>query len=172
MQRWTIAVLALLLAVALAAPSSALAQPPSTNTFKGKASFYEGKDTYLVVNFTCSSGNLSGNWTYEADGQSYSGALVPTNCALSNTGGVWSGSFSDGPVSSNPPAVSGTVGLTLTDVTRGKTYVPSTANNCGGSSPCIEGSFTSNTTGVASFDSSTATPEPGYGYATLTLSVH
>src|SRR4051812_2358906 len=97
MRRWilifVVAVQAAVL-ITLSGPMGAMAA--TSNNFKGKASVYyrtppPGSEysPYFVVNFTCSSGKLSGNWTWDTSNEtSYGGTLTASGCSLS--GPPWS----------------------------------------------------------------------------------
>src|SRR5215831_13153631 len=101
MRHWNLLFVAATLAAVLITLSGvgvARAAGPSSN-FKGKASAYDRTDpAYFVVNFTCSSNQLTGNWTWENSRKiSYSGTLGKdahghyASCLLTqNSDGSWS----------------------------------------------------------------------------------
>src|SRR5215469_17313013 len=141
MRRWNLLFVAALLAavlIALSGPNGAMAA--STSTFKGKPSvYYRNSGPYFVVNFTCSNGQLSGNWTYDIRTNSFSGTLGTTTdfatCALvpGNAAGSWSSSISPIPLY-YLGSKTGTLTLVLSNISATKTYVSDTSGT--GPPPC------------------------------------
>jgi hypothetical protein len=131
LRRWHLLVLVALLAavlITLSGPRGALAASPST--FKGKASVYDRSTlAYFVVNFTCTNGTLSGNWTWQNSLKvSYSGTLGPPSatCALTPSGTAWSSSISTIALVPQTGSTGATLTLAFLYITQTKTYVANT----------------------------------------------
>jgi hypothetical protein len=131
MHRWNLLVLVALLAailITLSGPSGAMAASPST--FKGKASVYDrSTPAYFVVNFTCTNGTLSGNWTWQNSLKvSYSGTLGPpsASCALNPNGPPWSSSMGTIALVPQTGSTGATLTLAFSHITQTKTYVSNT----------------------------------------------
>lgn len=179
MRHWNLLCLVALLAAALIAVSGVgVANAAGTSTssnFKGKAAVYDRADpAYFVVNFTYSSGQLTGNWTWvDRSGTSYSGTLAFTPCAVS-VPRPWSSTMS--PITLSPQK-GGTamLNLMLSNITMTKTYVSDTTTCSGTTNPCIVIQTFDLGTVVgfkdSGFDSTTTAPGNPPPYGTLTLSV-
>lgn len=175
MRRWNLLFLMALIAAvltALSGPSGAMAA--TTSTFKGKASvYYRNSGPYFVVNFTCTGGKLSGNWTNDTRTISYSGTLGSAGCALS--GPPWSSSMDKIPLfyGGNPIGTGATLNLDLSNIGTTKTYVPDTTSCPNTSNPCIE-IVTSGLGQLAGSSDFNSNPSPApnpvpYGTLNLTL---
>jgi hypothetical protein len=142
----------------------------SSTNFKGKAAvYYRNSGPYFVVNFTCSSGQLSGNWTFDTSDASYSGTVDSGNCSFS--GG--SSSISNVTVSCGTANCrSATVGnLALLNISAAKTYVdneycPPPPNPLNPQCLVINASVTSTSGDTDTFASKTADMAD---YGTLTI---
>jgi hypothetical protein len=145
LRRWNLLVLVALLAavlITLSGPSGAMAASPST--FKGKASVYDrSTPAYFVVNFTCTNGTLSGNWTWQNSLKvSYSGTLGPPSatCALTPSGAAWSSSISTIALVPQTGSTGATLTLAFSLITQTKTSVANTTtySTPSNTSGCVE----------------------------------
>ena len=145
MRRWKLLVLVAPLAavlIILSGPSGAMAATPST--FKGKASMDDRSTlAYFVVNFTCTNGTLSGNWTWQNSLKvSYSGTLGPPSatCALTPSGTAWSSSISTIALVPQTGSTGATLTLGFLSITQTKTYVANTTtySTPSNTSSCVE----------------------------------
>jgi hypothetical protein len=151
MRRWNVLFMMTLAAAVLISLSGvgvAKAASPSS-TFKGKPSVYDRTDSaYFVVNFSCSSNGLTGNWTWENRlKESYSGTFGKdakgqyASCLLTqNSDGSWSSSISLIPLVPQQGSLGATLTLSFSHISKTKTYVSNTTTSMANTTGCVNNS--------------------------------
>jgi hypothetical protein len=151
MRRWNLlVVMTLAVAVVITLSGVGVAKAASTSSnFKGKPSVYDRTDpAYFVVNFSCSSNQLTGNWTWENSLKvSYSGTLGKdaqghyASCLLTQNGdGSWTSSISSIPLVPQKGSPGATLTLTLSHISKTKTYVSNTTTSMANTTGCVNNS--------------------------------